>query len=500
MVERGARADVLLCSGARRRARRCVDGDRRRHLRRAGDASHAGTTSWRCRRARWSCSGRRTRSSSCDLPGRSSPATMCPLLAGDTPSAWRDVGRRRLVDVDGDELQRRAAAGHRRPRVCTRDLALLLSTSGSTGSPEAGPAVARATCEQRRGDRRSTWRSTPADRGITSLPLHYCYGLSVLHSHLVAGAGVVTDGGVRRRPVLRRGHAAREVTNLAGVPHTYELLERAGPELVHVPSLRFMTQAGGRLRPDGSGRGSTGTAAVGRRPLRHVRPDRGDGADGLPAARGWPRRHPRGDRRADPRRSARAAPGRRDARRRRRARLPRAQRHARLRARRRPISPSAPTLDELATGDLARYDADDGVFEIVGRRSRFVKPFGLRIDLDAVEADLGRRRASTAWSPATTSCSSCALPRRDPTTSRSGWPPSPASRRAHPRRHRRRPAHAGGQGRLRALLRAGRAIGDGLDAAVGRAGLVRGRHLRHVLGRCDVHPDEHVRLPRRRLA
>ena len=32
---------------------------------------------------------------------------------------------------------------------------------------------------------------TPDDRGITSLPLHYCYGLSVLHSHLAAGAGVV---------------------------------------------------------------------------------------------------------------------------------------------------------------------------------------------------------------------------------------------------------------------------------------------------------------------
>ena len=46
------------------------------------------------------------------------------------------------------------------------------------------------------------------------------------------------------------------------------------------------------------------------------------------------------------------------------------------------------TLDELATGDLARYDALDDVFEIVGRRSRFVKPFGLRIDLDAVEAEL----------------------------------------------------------------------------------------------------------------
>ena len=61
------------------------------------------------------------------------------------------------------------------------------------------------------------------------------------------------------------------------------------------------------------------------------------------------------------------------------------------------------TIDELATGDLGRYDPTDDVFEVVGRRSRFVKPFGLRIDLDAVEVALagaghrrgrGRRRRS----------------------------------------------------------------------------------------------------------
>ena len=46
------------------------------------------------------------------------------------------------------------------------------------------------------------------------------------------------------------------------------------------------------------------------------------------------------------------------------------------------------TLDELRTGDLGRYHPDDDVFEIVGRRARFVKPFGLRIDLDVVEAGL----------------------------------------------------------------------------------------------------------------
>ena len=56
----------------------------------------------------------------------------------------------------------------------------------------------------------------------------------------------------------------------------------------------------------------------------------------------------------------------------------------------------------------------DGVFEVVGRRSRFVKPFGLRIDLDAVEADLAGGGHRRAWPPATTSGSSCARRARSP--------------------------------------------------------------------------------------
>ena len=44
-------------------------------------------------------------------------------------------------------------------------------------------------------------------------------------------------------------------------------------------------------------------------------------------------------------------------------------------------------LDELPTGDLGRYHPDDEVYEIVGRRARFVKPSGCA-DLDVVEADL----------------------------------------------------------------------------------------------------------------
>ena len=42
------------------------------------------------------------------------------------------------------------------------------------------------------------------------------------------------------------------------------------------------------------------------------------------------------------------------------------------------------TVHVLCTGDLGRR-RPDGLFEIVGRRSRFVKPFGIRTDLDGLE-------------------------------------------------------------------------------------------------------------------
>ena len=88
---------------------------------------------------------------------------------------------------------------------------------------------------------------TPDDRGITSLPLHYCYGLSVLHSHLAAGAGVVLTSASVVDPCFAAALRDGAVTNIAGVPHTYALLDQAGPDRVHVPTLRFMTQAGGRM-------------------------------------------------------------------------------------------------------------------------------------------------------------------------------------------------------------------------------------------------------------
>jgi len=126
------------------------------------------------------------------------------------------------------------------------DLALLLSTSGSTGSPKlvrlamsglAANAEGIADVLDIGGD----------DVAAGHLPLHYSYGLSVLTSHLVRGARIRLTG----MGMLNRGFwpAMREaaVTHMPGVPFHYQIMLRRGLARLDLPGLRTLTQAGGRL-------------------------------------------------------------------------------------------------------------------------------------------------------------------------------------------------------------------------------------------------------------
>jgi acyl-CoA synthetase (AMP-forming)/AMP-acid ligase II len=126
------------------------------------------------------------------------------------------------------------------------DLAILLTTSGSTGSPK----FVRIATNALSGNAQSIATAlaiAPTDRAVSSLPFHYSYGLSVLNSHLAAGAAVVlTDRGPLDRgfwDVIRD----QKCTSFAGVPYSYQIMERIGFERLELPSLSTMTQAGGKL-------------------------------------------------------------------------------------------------------------------------------------------------------------------------------------------------------------------------------------------------------------
>lgn len=129
------------------------------------------------------------------------------------------------------------------------DLALLLSTSGSTGSPRF-VRLTRRNVEANAESICQALTIESADCAITSLPIHYSYGLSVLNTHLLRGSSIaLTDQGPLE-PGFWHTFRAAECTSLAGVPYLYQILKRLDPDRLNIPTLNTLTQAGGKLNPD----------------------------------------------------------------------------------------------------------------------------------------------------------------------------------------------------------------------------------------------------------
>ncbi len=258
------------------------------------------------------------------------------------------------------------------------DLAVLLSTSGSTGSPK----LVRLSRENLRSNAASIADYLglgPEDRAASTLPLQYCYGLSVLNSHLLAGASVLLteDSVVDDRFWVDA--AAAGVTSFAGVPHTFDLLDASGFARRRLRTLRTITQAGGRMDPStvrryaalGRERGfelvvmygqTEATARMAYLPphLAATRPQ----CIGIPV--------PGGSFRIDGAGEV--------------GELIYSGANVMLGYAHGPDDLAlGRTVHELRTGDLARRHPD-GLIELVGRSSRFAKIFGLRLDLDRVES------------------------------------------------------------------------------------------------------------------
>ena len=126
------------------------------------------------------------------------------------------------------------------------DVLLCLTTSGTTGSPK----LVKLTERNLKSNAESIaeyLNITEKERAITSLPMYYSFGMSVINSHLIKGATLLlTDKAVIQREFLnflKEGKA----TSIAGVPYTYEMLRRLRFLKMDLPDLKTMIQAGGKL-------------------------------------------------------------------------------------------------------------------------------------------------------------------------------------------------------------------------------------------------------------
>lgn len=126
------------------------------------------------------------------------------------------------------------------------DLALLLSTSGSTGSPKL-VRLSRFNINSNARQIATYLGLDHQSRAITTLPLQYSFGLSIINSHFfVSGSIALTDKSITERGFWDFFHLAKP-DSFSGVPATYEMLRRIRFERMSLPSLKTMTQAGGRL-------------------------------------------------------------------------------------------------------------------------------------------------------------------------------------------------------------------------------------------------------------
>jgi acyl-CoA synthetase (AMP-forming)/AMP-acid ligase II len=291
-----------------------------------------------------------------------------------------------IVAADGTMHQ-----GCEEAQAMDERVALLLSTSGSTGTPKQ-VALSRDNLHANATAIASYLELDATERPITTLPFHYSYGLSVINSHLLVGACLLMNN----ESVVTTGFwdffRIAEATSLAGVPTTYEMLQRLRLGTMELPSLRTLTQAGGRLAPErvkhfAAMAGEKGwrffvmygqteaTARIAYLPAESV----AEHPDSIGRAIPGGELHLLDDKSTDidecgvtgelVYRGPNVMLGYVES--------------------RRQLAQLQP-LEELHTGDLA-YRDESGLFYITGRLKRFIKLHGLRIALDELETLLRER-------------------------------------------------------------------------------------------------------------
>ena len=150
----------------------------------------------------------------------------------------------KLVDSFG--LFNLLEAKRKEKKKINNNLSILLSTSGTTGSSK----FVRISNENLNSNTNQIIESLNINsehRSITTMPMNYTYGMSIINSHLATGASIVLNNMSFFEKDFWKLLNEKKVTNFGGVPFMYEILERIKFEDKIPKSLKYITQAGGKL-------------------------------------------------------------------------------------------------------------------------------------------------------------------------------------------------------------------------------------------------------------
>lgn len=129
------------------------------------------------------------------------------------------------------------------------ELSLLLTTSGSTGSPKL-VRHSYANLEAQAKNISAFFEMDGTERPIVDLPINYTYGLSVMNSHLYSGATVLLTSMNVLNPKYWVYLKEQKATVFTNVPYSYEILKKLRVFKMELPYLKIFTQGGGKLNEE----------------------------------------------------------------------------------------------------------------------------------------------------------------------------------------------------------------------------------------------------------
>lgn len=153
------------------------------------------------------------------------------------------------VEVFTESILTSEASGSELPETESNDLAAIMFTSGSTGRPR-GVMISHGNIAANTDSIVEYLSLRSDDRIMTVLPFHYCFGTSLLHTHLRVGGSLVLDPRFMFPEKVLENMLQSECTGFAGVPSHYQILLRnSSMARMKFPALRYVQQAGGHLAP-----------------------------------------------------------------------------------------------------------------------------------------------------------------------------------------------------------------------------------------------------------